>query len=195
MRYFSLFLMACVLVFAGCKSSEQTTKSESKKETKKESKKELAKQELEKEKQEKERLEQERIAKEREEKKAKEDLEKQKIESEKQKNELKKVQDNLKRMGLAAFRVDVTRENNQFKYADGRTVIITGSPKDQTVISALNDLLNKAKDDERKKLNSEPACSGGYETCQEGWLYIYYMVRSSDGSCGGEWFKTGQECK
>ncbi len=81
------------------------------------------------------------------------------------------------------------------KYADGRTVNISGPATDQSLINTLNDLLGKARDDERKKMKSEPACTGGYETCQDGWLYIYYMIESGDGNCTGQWYKTGQECK
>ncbi len=191
MKYFYLITMAFVLIVAGCKSSEQAKKSE----TKKESKKELARKEVQKEKEEKDRMEQERLVKEQEDKKAKEELERKKIESEKQKEELRRVQENLKKMGLAAFRVEVTKTDNQFNYGDGRVIGITGPVKDRAVLDALNDLLAKARDDERKRMKSEPECAGGYETCQDGWLYVYYMVRSSEGACDGQWYKTGQECK
>jgi flagellar biosynthesis component FlhA len=191
MKYFYLLIMACLLAVAGCKSSEQAKKSETKKETKKE----IARQEIEKEKQEKDRLEQERIAKEQEEKQAKEELEKKKIESDKQKEELRKVQENLKRMGLAAYRVQITKDGNQIKYADGQTVTLSGTVVDRSLVNTLNDLLAKARDDERKKMNAEPACTGGYETCQDGWLYIYYMIESGNGNCDGQWYKIDQECK
>lgn len=190
MKYFYLIL-AMGIILSGCKSGEQSRKGESKKE----SKKETARIEMQKEKEEKEKLEQEKLAREQEEKRAKEELERKKMESEKQKEELRKVQENLKRMGLAALRIDAVKDGNLIKYSDGKTVNIKGPVSDREILMTLDDLLKKAQDDERKKTNAEPVCRGGYETCQNGFLYVHMMWPSKDGVCAGEWYKTEQECK
>ncbi len=194
MNFFYL-LLTVSLILSGCKSGEQSRK-ESNKELAKQEKK-LVRQELEKEKQmqEKKSLEQERLAKEQEEKQVKEELERKKIESEKQKDELRKVHENLKRMGLAAIRIDAVKEGNLITYSDGRTVTTTGSVTDRGMLMTLDELLKKALDNERKKTNAEPVCAGGFETCQNGVLYVYIMRAGRDAACTGEWFRTEQECK
>jgi hypothetical protein len=189
MRSLTVLLLTLAVIFSGCKSSEKATKEETKKTSKKEMKKEEDKKVKEDE---IKKIEQEKLAKQEEERKAKEELEKKKMESDKQKEELRKVQENLKKMGLAALHVEFTKENDVLRYNDGKTIKTTSVLKDQDLLVKFNELLQKTKENEGKSMKTGGWCYGGYEACNEGKLFVY-VVENKD--CTGQWYATDGACK
>ncbi len=191
MKSLTLFLLIMGLIVYGCTSSAQTSKKESKKNSKKEMKKEEEKKVKEEE---LKKAEEQRQAKLEEEKRVKEELEKKREESEKQKEELRRVQENLKKMGLAALHVEFTKENTVLKYTSGQTLTLGAGVKDQVILDKLNDLLQKAREKESKTERAGGWCYGGYEACHDGKLYIYVNTMIGT-NCTGEWYGTNAECK
>ncbi len=130
-----------------------------------------------------------------EEQMAREELEKKKIENEKQKMELKAVKERLRNMGLGVTFSMMTRANEVFRYIDGHTVVAKEKVVDQGILAPLNELLSKQKEKSNEFQNEWSVCSGGFEACQGGRLYIYFMERDQNGACTGAWYLTDQECK
>jgi hypothetical protein len=181
MRIVIVSIMAAFLLTLGCSSSQKTVE---KKTTNNEKNDEaLAK------------MNEERVKKENDEKAAREELEKKKLENEKQKMELKIVKERLRNMGLAVVFANVTRVNDVFRYPDGHTITVKEKVSDQGILVPLNELLSRQKEKNNEVQNELNVCSGGFEACQEGRLYIYFMERDQNGACSGAWYRTDQECK
>jgi len=181
------FIFALTLgVLIGCKSEEKATKKD----------KEVAANEDKKAKDEElKKLEQEKAKKEEEERLAKQELDKKKANLVQQQQELASVRENLKKMGLAAVFVYITKSGDTFTYQDGHTVMIKEKVADGFVQQSLDQIVQKQLEKENAARDSYNTCSNGFEACLDHKLYINFMSRDEKGNCVRQWYLTTVEYK
>ncbi len=139
-------------------------------------------------------LEEEKEAKEKEAALAEEELLKKKAESEKQREELGAVKERLKKMGLAAVFVPITRDGQVFLYPGGRTATIKYAVSDMIVLRSLNQLMDKQLEKSNSDRDYFNTGNGGFEACLNDQLYILFMHRGQSGAIVRDWFEMLEKC-
>lgn len=139
-------------------------------------------------------MEEQKSAKEKEEIKAKEELEKKKAESEMQKEELKAVKERLKKMGMAAVYVPVSKDGDAFSYPGGRTTAIRTKVTDDITVRSLSLVVDKQIEKSNSDRDHYNTGLGGFETCLNNQLYILFMSKDKNGMVVREWYETLEKC-
>ncbi len=140
-------------------------------------------------------LDEERMIKEEEAKKEAAEVEVKKAHREKASAELKAVKENLKKMGLAAVFVPMTKNGDTFNYPGGKAIVVKEKVTDSGVLQSLNSMIDQQTekyDDDRHQLST---CSGGYETCMDSKGYILYLSKDAGGTCIREWYLVNADCR
>lgn len=91
--------------------------------------------------------------------------------------------------------VSVQRVDDEFVYLDGRRLRMRPVVPDQPTSEKLGFALQKGRDREAMMMRMRVACSGGFEVCFGGAVYLFYEEKDHQGHCFGSWYVTEASCK
>ena len=125
---------------------------------------------------------------------AKEEVVEKKAMVDKCKSDLMAVRDLLIKMGVAAERVNVVKVGDVFRYQDQSSRTALAVIKDPDVVSRLDAIVEQQKNKDNDAMDFFNGCSGGFETCIDGQMYLQYMVKDG-GTCTRTWYLVDRNCK